>query len=101
MNLEDKNIVSEAETLKSAHTSGESVLQVSEGPRRSRTVISKSWDCFIEVLHRDSDPSTWIVRRWKKILWFKKRISSDWFINRQQAYAYAEEMSKNNRRHNS
>ena len=59
---------------------------------QNRTIISNIRNCFIEVLHHNADPSTWIVRRWKKFLWFKKRISSDWFINRQQAFAYAHEM---------
>jgi len=27
-------------------------------------------------------------------MWFKKRISSDWFINRSQAFAYAKEMKR-------
>ena len=61
---------------------------------KCRTIISNSGNSQIEVLHRDSDPSTWIVRRWKKFLWFKKRISSDWFSNREHAFAYAYETKK-------
>jgi hypothetical protein len=56
------------------------------------TIISNSRDCFIEVINRDVDPSSWIVRRSKKLLWFKRRVSSDWFLNRQQAFAFAEKM---------
>jgi hypothetical protein len=57
-------------------------------------VISNNRDSFVEVSHRDSDPSVWIVRRWTKFLWFRKRVSSDWFINRSQAFAYAKEMKR-------
>ena len=72
------------------------VRESSEANNRweNRTIISNLRDCFIEVLHHESDPSVWIVRRWKKILWFKKRISSDWFISRQQAFAYANEIKQ-------
>jgi hypothetical protein len=62
-------------------------------------VISNDRDCFIELTHRDSDPSVWIVRRWTKFMWFKKRISSDWFINRSQAFAYAKEMKREHDRY--
>jgi len=62
-------------------------------------VISNDRDCFIELTHRDSDPSVWIVRRWTKSMWFKKRISSDWFINRSQAFAYAKEMKREHDRY--
>jgi hypothetical protein len=32
-------------------------------------------------------------------MWFKKRISSDWFINRSQAFAYAKEMKREHDRY--
>src|SRR5512143_790862 len=53
------------------------------------TIISKEQDFSVELIHRDSDPSTWIVRRWRKVLWFKKRISSDWFNDERQAISFA------------
>ena len=59
---------------------------------RKRTVISDARECFIEILHHESDPGTWIVRRWKKFLWFKTHISSYGFTNGEQALAYASEM---------
>jgi len=57
-------------------------------------VISKVADCFIELIHRDSDPTVWIVRRSKKNLWFRKQISSDWFIDGQQAMSFARKMKQ-------
>jgi hypothetical protein len=99
MDIQDQKIVGVVETLKVVQTPDVSNLERSNNPRQSRTIISKSRNCFIEVLHRGSDPSIWIVRRWKRILFFKKRISSDWFINRQQAYTYAYEMLQNNQHH--
>jgi hypothetical protein len=75
------------------------IVQVTGGPEKRRTVISGARDCFIEILHRDSDPGTWIVRRWKKYLCLKKRISSDWFTDRKQAYRYAYDMNQKNRHH--
>jgi hypothetical protein len=58
----------------------------------NRTVISNARACFVEVMHHDSDPGSWIVNRWVKSLLFKKRISSNWFIDKQQAFAFANEL---------
>lgn len=57
-------------------------------------VLSDSRECFIELTHNESDPGSWIVRRWKKSLWFKKMISSDWFNDHQQALAFVDEMKR-------
>lgn len=56
------------------------------------TVISNDRDFFIDLIHRDSDPGSWIVRHSRTILWFKKRISTDWFNDEQQAITFAYEM---------
>jgi hypothetical protein len=58
------------------------------------TVISNVRDCLIELIHNDSDPAMWIVRHWTKLMWFKKRISSHWFNDRQQATIFANLMKK-------
>jgi hypothetical protein len=92
MNAQDQIIASKAEALITLQTLNGNESPMTNNRWENRTVISNIRDCFIEILHHDADPSTWIVRRWKKILWFKKRISSDWFINRHQAFAYAHEM---------
>jgi len=62
-------------------------------------VISKAAECFIELIHRDSNPTVWIVRRSKKHLWFKKQISSAWFIDGEQALSFANEMKRDHDRH--
>lgn len=54
------------------------------------TVFSDSRKCFIDLLHDDSDPVCWIVRRWRKYIGFKKWLSSDWFNEREQAVAFAD-----------
>jgi len=61
---------------------------------RDRTVISNDRGLLIEIIHRNSDPSVWIVRRWKRTLLSKRRLSSDWFIDRRQAFAFAFEMKR-------
>jgi hypothetical protein len=57
-------------------------------------VVSTIRKSIIEVSHDDSDPGSWIVRRWKRVLWFRKRISSDWFISKEQAMEFAHEMKR-------
>lgn len=56
---------------------------------KHRTVLSNAGHWFVELLHHDSDPGLWIIRRWKKFLWFKTHRSSVWFNDREQALAFA------------
>jgi hypothetical protein len=65
----------------------------------SQLIVSSARDCFIELIHRDSEPATWIVRRWKKFLCLKKRISSDWFNDERQALAFANEIKLKHQGH--
>ena len=60
------------------------------------TVLSDARDCLIKLIHDDSDPGSWIVRRWRKYFWFNKRLSSDWFNDREQAVAFADEAKREN-----
>ncbi len=57
-------------------------------------IVSDDRSCYITLTHDDNDPAMWIVRRWKKIMWFKKRISSNWFIGKEQAMTFATEMKR-------
>jgi hypothetical protein len=61
---------------------------------KTTTVIANARDCFVEVTHQDSDPNSWIVNRWKGMIFFRKRISSNWFIDKRQAFAYADELKR-------
>lgn len=36
----------------------------------------------------------WVVRVYKKILFFKKRVSSDWFLTETQAKQFAEQLAR-------
>jgi hypothetical protein len=61
------------------------------------TVISNDRDCIIKVIHRDTDPGVWVVRRWKKFMWFKKasrQWRDVWFTDGQQALVFAHEMKR-------
>ena len=94
MSAQDRDNTGKTETpIAPLAPSGSASAPVDER-HQNRSVISDIRNCFIEVLHRDDDPSIWIVRCWKKSFWFKKRVSSDWFINMQQAFAYADEMKR-------
>jgi len=61
---------------------------------KESTTISKTAGCFIELIHRKSNPTVWIVRRWNEDRWFKKFVSSDWFIDGHQALSFAERMKR-------
>jgi hypothetical protein len=36
----------------------------------------------------------WVVRVYRKVLFFRKRVSSDWFLNELQARTYAEQIAE-------
>jgi hypothetical protein len=57
------------------------------------TTINSS--LMVEVVQLPERGSTLEVRVYKKVLGFKKRVSSDWFLNEQQARTYAAELVKN------
>jgi hypothetical protein len=61
---------------------------------RNTFVISKARGCFIEVVHDSRDYGSWVVRRCKKIMWFRKYISSHQFINKEFAFAFAADMKR-------
>lgn len=44
---------------------------------------------IIEVLNRDSDPTMWIVSVYKQILFFKKKVVSEWFSSKSDALEFA------------
>jgi hypothetical protein len=60
----------------------------------TRTVISNARDCFVEVTNHDTDPNSWIVNRWTGRMPLRKRVSSNWFIDKKQAFAYADELKR-------
>ena len=63
---------------------------------KESTVISNDANCFIELIHRNLYPTVWIVRRSKKILWFRKQISSSLFTDGEQALLFAQKMKRDN-----
>ena len=66
-------------------------------PDTQTTVISDTPDNFIELINYSLDPNMWIVRRSKKkFLFFKKRLSSDWFNKKDDAEKYAEKLKNEN-----
>lgn len=61
---------------------------------KQKIVIANESSCRIEIIHRKMYPTVWIVRYSKKYLWFRKRISSTWFIDQKQAMAFADELKR-------
>lgn len=46
----------------------------------------------VSLQQRDDIGSIWIVRTHKRILFFRKLVGSDWFLNREQARLFAEQL---------
>lgn len=55
-------------------------------------IILNDRHTLITIVHVTSDPSNWIVRKWRKSWWNNKRILSEWFIHPEQARLRAEQL---------
>ncbi len=58
------------------------------------TVFSDRDDCYLTIANDPADPCSWVLRRWKKRLFMKKRLLSLWFATREQAEAHARALLK-------
>ncbi len=52
------------------------------------TVVHTQPACLITLFHDPDDHMSWIVRKWKKQLFWKKCLISRWFSTRGQAEEY-------------
>ena len=53
------------------------------------TTLSDQSGCHVTLFHDPEDPSTWIVRKWKRGLFGRRLALSRWFVTREQAERYA------------
>ncbi len=56
--------------------------------------ISAGDPYVIEVEQADKLGSAWTVRVYRKVLFFKRRVSSDWFLDEDQAVQYARDAAQ-------
>lgn len=49
---------------------------------------------FVELTQLKEAGTPWVVRLYRKTLFFKKNISTDWFLNEQQAKTFAERLAQ-------
>ena len=59
-----------------------------------KKIFSNTGNKSIVLVNRDSDPTMWILNVYKKILFFKKKIESYWFNDREDAEIFAAEYLK-------
>ncbi len=52
----------------------------------------------VEVYQHPAYPWVWVVEEYKRILWFKKRAATHWFLEKDQAFEFAEELRKKPKR---
>ncbi|MBE0644878.1 MAG: hypothetical protein IH600_12410 [Bacteroidetes bacterium] len=58
------------------------------------TTLSDRSDCHITLFHDPEDPSTFIVRKWKRGIFGRRIALSRWFLTRKQAEAYVHKLMK-------
>lgn len=56
------------------------------------TRLSDMDDCNITLFHDPDDPSSWVIRKWKRLLFWKRVELSRWFATREQAEEYARDL---------
>lgn len=61
------------------------------------TILSNDSGCCIELLHYAYDPSVWIIRRSKKVLWFRLNASTFWFYDKKNALTFARKQADDHR----
>lgn len=54
--------------------------------------LSDRSGCHVTLFHDPEDPSTFIVRKWKRRLFGRRMASSRWFLTRDQAEQYARKL---------
>jgi len=48
----------------------------------------------VEVAHEPRNGSPWTVRTWRKRMFGRKRVASDWFLSREEAEAFARRLAR-------
>ncbi len=61
-----------------------------------KKVYPASGNIQLVLINRISDPVMWILNIYKKILFFKKKITSYWFTGKEEAEKFAVDYIKNN-----
>ena len=61
-----------------------------------KKVYSASGNVQLVLINRMSDPAMWILSIYKKILFFKKKVTSYWFTGKEEAERFAEDYVKKN-----
>ena len=60
--------------------------------KKFETVLSDSADCHLTLFYDPEDPLTWIVKKWRKQLLWRRCEQSLWFTTRADAERYAKKM---------
>ena len=60
---------------------------------KNTTIFARFQQYFITLTYSYSDPTSWIINRWTKLMWFKKLISTDCFNDARQAMAFANKIA--------
>ncbi|MCB0722055.1 MAG: hypothetical protein KDC73_01320 [Ignavibacteriae bacterium] len=55
----------------------------------TKEILKSTSGKIVEILNRDSDPTMWIVSVYKRILFFKKKVASEWFSKKEDALEFA------------
>jgi hypothetical protein len=56
--------------------------------------ISAGNSYVISLDQIDGDGGPWIVRLYRKVLLFRRRVSSDWFLDADQAKKFADQLAR-------
>jgi hypothetical protein len=65
---------------------------------KNKSIFTRFRRCIITLTYSYTDPTSWIVKRWTKLMWFKILVSTDCFNDVKQAMAFANKIALEHRR---
>lgn len=69
--------------------------------KKFETTLQAWSNCTITLFHDPEDPLSWVVRKWKKKLFWRKCMLNRWFNSRGQAEQFAAQLAREHGRSNS
>lgn len=65
-----------------------------DNPGTMHTILTTTTGYSVEIEQIDSLGAPWIVRSYRKLAFLRRKLSSDWFLNGEQAKIFAEQLIK-------
>ncbi len=69
-------------------------IYLPDNPGTMRTILNTTKGFSVEIEQIDGLGAPWIVRSYRKLAFVRRKLSSDWFLNGEQAKTFADQLIK-------